>query len=304
MQERDLMERDCLSFEGFCACVRLDIKHRLGNAEVMVKEVVKVNDVKKKGIIIQEADGSNVTPTIYLNELYTEYLRGTRLEQIERKIIAAYRFNRPMNDFDATPFKDWNWVKKRVVFRLISMELNREYIRNVPNFPYLDLAVIFCCRLDTEELGEASIPIFNSHLGMWGITAEGLYAAAMENTPRLFPPVIQSMDEVIQGLMGVQGEMEDMDPPMYVLSNTSRNFGSACILYKGVLEKFADRMGADLYILPSSRHEVILIPAIEKMDVREMDELVRGMNTEHLQQEEVLSNHVYRFIRKTGKITI
>lgn len=302
MQERETKERDCLSFEGFCACVRIDMGHRLGNAEVAVREVMKVNDVKKAGLVIREEGKGDVLPTIYLEEFYEEYLHGRSLGQIEEEIITAYRMGCPVCPPDVSPFRDW--VKERIVFRLASMELNREYLKDIPHFPCLDLAVTFHCLLESEELGNASIAIHDSHLEMWGISREELYATAMENTPKLLPPVIQSLSEVIKEITGIQEGAGEMHPPMYVLSNQKKIFGSACILYKGVLGEFADRLGTDLHILPSSCHEVLLIPAAGKMDTRELDEMVRAVNMTQLSPEEILSDHVYRFDRETGKVTM
>lgn len=303
MQEKDLMEKDCLSFEGFCTCIRLDIRHRMENVQVECRKVLKVNDVKKTGLVILEEGRENVLPMLYLEEFYEEYLHGRSIGQIEEKILDVYRTNCPECPPDMSPFADWGWASERIVFRIVSLELNREYIKNVPHVPYLDLAVVFYCRLDETELGEASIPVFNSHLRMWGITVEELHATAVENTPKMLPPEIQSMGEILKDFMGAELTGE-LNPPMYVLSNRRKSFGSACILYQGVLAGFADRMGTDLFILPSSLHEVLLIPAEKGADARMLDQMVQDVNAGELQQEEILSDHVYRYSRETGKITM
>lgn len=309
MQGEDFKKRDSMSFDGFCTCVKIDIQHMLPGARVIVQKVVKNNGTSKQGLIIMENEGNNVTPTIYLESFYQSYLDGRRLEWIVQDILTVYQMHKPLCDFDPEDFRDWNWAKKRIVCRLVNGEMNRENLDRVPHVPYLDLAVTFACFVESELLGDdASIPIYNSHLKMWGITVGELYAIAMKNTQRLLPPIIQEIREVIVS-MGVEvdslsAEEQSAGRHMYVLYNKKRNYGAVYMLYKDVLKGFADRMGSDLYILPSSVGELILIPTWECGNPAGLRGIVRIMNVEQLCPEEILSDNVYRFIRQTGEITI
>lgn len=309
MQGENFKERDSMSYEGFCTCVKIDIQHMLPGARVIVQKVVKNNGTSKQGLIIMENEGSNVTPTIYLESFYQSYLDGRRLEWIVQDILTVYQMHKPLCDFDPEDFRDWNWAKKRIVCRLVNGEMNRENLDRVPHVPYLDLAVTFACFVESELLGDdASIPIYNSHLEMWGVTVGELYAIAMKNTQRLLPPIIQEMQEAIVSL-GVEmdslsTEEKSAGRHMYVLYNKKRHYGAVYMLYKDVLKGFADRMGSDLYILPSSVGELILIPTWECGNPAGLRGIVRIMNVEQLCPEEILSDNVYRFTRQTGEITI
>lgn len=304
MQGKDSKERDCLSFEGFCRCIRIDISHRLEHAEVTVQEVLKPNDVKLHGLTIRKKGGSNICPAIYLEAFYDEYLHGKSLDGIEQIILSVYQRDKAKATFDTESFKDWEWARERIVFRLVSMGRNRELLEEVPYVPYLDLAATFHCLVDVPGLGGASIAVHNSHMEMWGTTADGLYAAAVENTPRLLPPVIHSMAEVLEELMGgTCGQDMPADKAMYVLSNRNRNNGAACLLYQGVLQGLADLVGADLYILPKNVHGVILMPAEGGTDPAGLDRIVREVNDREVHPQEILSDHVYRYIRETGEVT-
>lgn len=305
MQGRDSKERGHMSFDGFCACVRIDISHMFKDAEVTIQEVLKPNDVKLYGITIREKGGSNICPNIYLEGFYDEYLHGRSLYEIEQTILAVYQRDKATARFDTESFKDWNWARERIVFRLVNRDRNREMLEKVPYVPFLDLAVTFHCLVDVPGLGDASIAVHNNHMEQWGTTVDGLYAAAVMNTLVLLSPVIQDMDKVLQELLGVTGcEGMSIYKSMYVLSNRKRSHGAACLLYKGLVQAVAEKAGADIYILPRSVHEVILVPAEEGDSPAELDRIVREVNERELEPEEFLSDHVYKYIRETGEITM
>ena len=100
-------------------------------------------------------------------------------------------------------------------------------------------------------------------------------------------------------------DLKDYVPSdMYVLTNESKLNGAACILYENVLYDFAQKLGADLYILPSSVHEVILLPKLSMFEKDELVNMVKEVNTEGVAADEVLSDHVYEYNRTERLITM
>ena len=91
---------------------------------------------------------------------------------------------------------------------------------------------------------------------------------------------------------------------LYVLTNSSRVNGAACILYDNLLKKFANDVHSDLYILPSSVHEVIIVPKKNAFDKSELADMVREVNEQGVSQDEILSDNVYEYNRKNGLITM
>ena len=88
--------------------------------------------------------------------------------------------------------------------------------------------------------------------------------------------------------------------PMYVLTNSYRSYGASCMLYDGLLMKFARHIEADLYVVPSSVHEIILIPVDGDVTKEGLDEMVRNVNSTELSKEEILSDTAYLFTREKG----
>ena len=91
---------------------------------------------------------------------------------------------------------------------------------------------------------------------------------------------------------------------MYMLSNCARLNGSGCILYQDLLQSFAEHFASDFYILPSSIHEVLLIPASDNSSPEELNAMVREVNASQLTREEVLSDHVYFYSREQKRLSM
>ena len=98
---------------------------------------------------------------------------------------------------------------------------------------------------------------------------------------------------------------DDFSPiPMYVLTNACKLHGSACILYEDLLVLISQKINNDFYIIPSSIHEVLLIPAENATSYDELSSMVREINSTQVSREEILSDHVYFYSRHTHKITM
>jgi len=131
----------------------------------------------------------------------------------------------------------------------------------------------------------------------------------MKNTPALLTYELRDMSDVLIELMvgvpcnSMKEEFEYM-VPMYVLSNKSKLNGSGCIFYHNLLHNLCEKLECDLYILPSSIHEVILIPAYDHDSYDELTSMVKEVNSTQLSKEEILSDHVYFYSRETGQISM
>lgn len=111
-------------------------------------------------------------------------------------------------------------------------------------------------------------------------------------------PFNENDERMIECLEENQAE----DEQMYVLTNQSKIHGASCILYEDVLRDFSDKLGRDLYILPSSIHEVILLPKTESFDRDGLNCMVQEVNRDGVSMDEVLSDHVYEYNRASGMI--
>lgn len=283
------------------------VKERLGDGYyITTQDVTKNNGLILKGLLIKK-EHENICPTIYLNSFADDYLYGVPLEEIVNKIISVYYTNR-IDNFDVSYFMDFEKVKGRIIYQLINTSKNKDLLKDIPSISYLDLSLIFKVLIDfPSKTIDATITIHNSHMDMWNVSVDGLYSLAKENTPRLMPAKIENILNILQKLctdnLDKTISSDDLFP-MYVLSNTQRINGSGCILYPNVLADFADATGSDIYVLPSSVHETILLTGIPNhLDTSYLKQMVSEVNTTEVSDEEILSDSVYLFSKETHTLS-
>ena len=308
MQERT----NGMSLDGYCTCLKYGVKKRMGaDYEVYIQNVTKNNDIELKGLVIASEE-SNVSPTIYLNPYYSKYVNGEDYEKLLEKIISVYEEHKVTGVLDVSFFKDWKKARERIVFKLVNFERNRELLKNIPYVKYLDMAVVFNYWFKTPCGEFATILIHNQHLDYWGVSQDELYDIAMANTPELLPYKFEDMMQIMM-IMAREGNVpfswHNKRQPMYILTNLYKINGAGCILYPELLKTFADMMGSDLCIIPSSIHETLLVPLMPngkcyEMDWDEVAETVKEVNDTQLLPEEVLSGHAYKYIRETEEIVM
>lgn len=274
-----------------------------GDTELKVVPLEKNNGVILEGLSIRK-NGQNVAPTIYLESYYRDYLAGRSLHNIYEQIMECCDDCSFFEMFDADFFADYKNIRRFIVYKLVNYEKNRELLERIPYLPYLDLAIVFYCVLQDTPLGNATVLIQNSHMQLWNVGCAQLYEDAKRNVEKLLPGELKPMSEVIRELsLGVEPPV-DWEVPLYVLTNKQRIQGAACLLYEGMLRKCYKLLNEEFYILPSSVHEVILVPASFVANEVELEEMVRDINATQVKNTEVLSNHIYYFSAETGQITI
>lgn len=286
---------------------------------VQLHKVIKNNSLELDSLIIRKV-GNNLAPNIYLKPYYHSYLEGIGLPEIAGRIYEVFQ-SFPAEGKQEQIKYVFEEMKSKIVYRLISYERNKKLLRTVPHIRYLDLAVTFHCLVHNDIDGIGTIRITNEHMKLWETTVEDLSKLAMENTAKLFPPSIRSMDEVIQGILKEEFEHKgndlsevgsDQQQPahtpdhnrMYVLTNQSGINGAACLLYQHLLENFANQVKTDLYLLPSSIHEIIILPSQKNLDKKELSHMVNEINLTQVAPEEVLSDQVYLYSREKKAILV
>ncbi len=280
-------------------------------AEVFIHRVTKNNGIVLDGIVIMK-NGSNFSPTIYLNGYYSMYLSGCELDEIVRKVYDIYLNSIGNVTIPDDFFMSFEKLRNNVAFRVINYERNEKLLENIPFRRFKNLAIVYFVVIDDIEEGRGIVTIYNNHVGYWNISEDILYNCAMINTPRLYPAEIKPMNQVVSDMILKESNEDNIEEliahvnrmneefPMYVLTNSYRSYGASCMLYDGLLMKFARHIEADLYIVPSSVHEIILIPVDGDVTKEGLDEMVRNVNSTELSKEEILSDTAYLFTREKG----
>ena len=313
-----------MTYEEFKHIVITELETKFSpGTSITIQQIFHNNTILEDALTILEPE-LNISPTIYLNGYFEEYRGGKIFSDIFNEIIQIYQESKVGKNINMDFFLDYKLVKEKIAYKIINYDKNLELLEQIPHMKYLDLAIVFYCLIISEQFSGASITIHNSHLKMWNVTIEELFAQAKKNTPKLLHMEIKNMNQILNEMLH-ENDANDIPEewceelneelneqlsnrneenlPMYVLTNQSKTNGATCMLYDHVLEGFSIEVESDLYILPSSIHEVILIPTKDKRECDKFANMVKEVNETQVEVEEVLSDHVYYFSRLGGEVS-
>lgn len=288
-------------YETFLETIQSLVQKRLeGTAQVTLRRVMKNNGLLMDGLTIS-SPVSKLSPTVYLNAYYEEAEEGLPLDVITEQIMLICEENPDLPDDLAEQLNHFPFVRDRIAYRLVNAEENAILLSDIPHIPYLDLAVVFYLVISEQEGGQMTALIYHDHLNTWSITENELIALAEKNTNRLMPYRITPIELAIQGLL--PNEVSDNPTShspvnLYVLSNEKGINGASCMIYPDVLKNFAEQIGDDLLILPSSIHEVLLTPCKQALPLDDLNEMVTCINQSDVPPEDRLSDHIYCYSRE------
>lgn len=304
-----------MEYKEFVCAVEKQMNRRLqGGVRASIYTAVKNNGQEKKGIIV-ETPGVNISPTIYLEEFYTHFQSGDSLEKVVKDILEFYESVRCEESWDYTQIENFDKMRKKLAIKLINTEKNRKVLENIPHRQFLDLSIVFYLLMEVKSEGCATILVNEEQRKRWGISVDELYKAALYNAQRLLPAQFltmrQTLEEILVGPDGLPAgknllaaKDDSEKDAMYVLSNSEKSFGAACIVYPHILEMIGDILEEDFYVLPSSIHEIVIVPESKSLDQEEMDEMVAEINESQVAPEEVLADHAYFYRREIKQIAM
>ena len=318
----EVLQERTMNYDSFVSTMKQIIEKRMGEGyDISIYKVIKNNSLELDSLVVLQ-EGRNIAPNIYLMPYYESYLEGTTIDDVADRLCGVYQYGSVQNvddDFCYT-LKE---MKPYIFYRLVSFDKNIKLLEEVPHIRYLDLAITFHCLVRSDEDGIGTIRITNEHMKLWDVSLGEIKELAVANTERLFPATIKSMEEVLMGMLsgelvlaGGDNPMADLTPKliddlknpcqqeMYILTNQKGINGASCMLYGDVIRTFASHINSDLYILPSSIHEILLVPQTPDMKKETLSKMVEEVNQTQVAREEVLSDKVYFFSRELNSIIL
>lgn len=310
------------TFKEFTEELTRRVSKQLGEDRFIVRSniVRKINvELTALSILDKEVD-SNVTPQLYVNDFYHEYLHSNlEMDEIVDAVIRTYEEHKIGEGVDVRFFTDWEQVKTRIIPRIVNTEWNKKLLDEVPHVDVLDLSVCFYVVVSLDKDGMGSILIRSEHLDQWGVSVEELIETAFEQNKIFKDAQVLSMVSVMRNMIMEEfsGEMEipeEMlegiidsiivhDCEMLVLTNKERTFGAIEILDFELLEEISQKWESDLVVIGSSIHEIIVVKA-GKMFTEDFTKMIHKANVEAVLPEERLTNKPYIYRRGSKKIEI
>lgn len=296
--------RNYSDFEQYVVC---NIQGVLGedykDAVVEIGDVSKTN-VVKRALTIKKAD-SVIAPTIYLEQFYDEFKDGTDIDLILAQIAALRKNHEVKSGFDISYVMDFENVRDRIVPKVINEGMNSRILKERPYKSLCDLAVVYYILVDDfneNKDGQASIGITMELFKKWDITLDELHSVAVSNMRKLMPATFRGLGSVLTDLIGQDADLlgvNSFDDMIFVATNNRAVNGAMVLTDDKFLGNIHSKLG-DMYIIPCSVHEVLVLGADGHMNPNDMVEMIKQVNSTELEQCDILSNNLYSYNPVTG----
>ena len=297
-----------MNYEDFKEKFIEDVSDRLyeqgAEVNISVHEVNKLNESYEAITVTPE--GSNIGVNVGIDKFFGAYENGTPYEEVVDKavdVVAHGIAQRP--EFDIDSLTDYSQMEEKLAMEVVSAEANKDLLETVPHKNMEDMAVVYRFVLSSDDDGRASILVTNQIIESMGVTPEQLHADALENAPHIKPAEIRGMSEVMAELVGPeQAEMmgivpmDPKDEQMFVATVPDKVHGAGVLAYQDFMDQAAERVGGDFFILPSSIHEILIVPDNGQMDLKTLEDMVKDVNATQVAPADKLTDSVYHYDSK------
>lgn len=269
------------------------------------KMVHKVN-VDREALVVKYPN-SIVAPTVYLDDKYEMLQQNCTVDEIAENILATLK-NIRIDDL-VVPELSQESAEKNLYCVLINAADNKELLKDIPYEKLEDLAIVA-----KYKVGEnASFLVTDKVCESLQMTSEEVLETAYANVEkqkfecRPMAAVMREMmlkegmdEEYVDELLHVQAT----DCPIYVLTNQTKVEGAVAVASQKALKKAYETIGEEFFILPSSRHEVLLVPKSANATVKELQDMVHEVNATEVSAEDKLSDNVYEYDVMSKRISL
>lgn len=270
--------------------------------EFIIRPVTKNNGVVLSGLSVYN-ESRRVSPTVYLEHFYELHESGMTVAEVATKIVET--FTNAVNSENTSRLEeDLDLGLSDIIVKLVNYDRNMEMLKRAPHVKVLDLAITFRYYINSFGDGIGSALVTYENLCDKDISTDTLLKLALENTRRLIPENIFGMNEFLESRITEEEYQLLENLGIKILTNTKCIDGASMILYDDLLKDFSDSIDDDFYIIPSSIHEVILVPRTSIPDTGNVEDMIDFVNKNTLEPEEYLSNSLYYYDRALAQITI
>jgi len=322
-----------MDYDTFTETVLKHILPMLGeNRHARLKRILKNNGCTYTSLIIDTKDDP-VAPAVYLEEYYSDFLEERsvcedlisdedRIDAIAFRILQGLK-NLAQPDLNED-FRNFDAVKDRICLKLVSRSENESLLRTTPYVAFHDLCVLFYIHLEMENKTFGSILLKDEQFAAWDLTPDELYPHALANTMRIFPAELCALQSILESYCNNDPDRapethnrdlmdkicdfssdnwQAPDKPIthqsLVLTNKNKYFGATAVLYPQLLNRIGDALQSSYFLIPSSIHEMLILPSSIGISGHEINEMIHEINKTEVSAEEVLGSHCYYFDHKT-----
>lgn len=264
------------------------LPERYADADIRFQDVVKNGDQHLTGIMIT-CPGETVVPTIYINHSFDEYTAGRDIDEIVGEIAdIRIQHETTLSAEDITKkLMDYDQIKDQLQVRMCDTKENEERLAGLVHTERSDYSATYHVLLSNTLDGQASVAVTASIMETWGVTQEQLHQDAMA-ADLTRGPVLANMGALMENMMfgtEVTNLLEHPEAdtgmdgmPMFCLTNEEKMNAAGLIMQDNMLAQISEIVGGSYYVLPSSIHELLIVPESADMSVKELSANHEFMN--------------------------
>lgn len=301
-----------MSFEEFAEVVRKEIEKKFPDCEIRITDVKKENVGFRKEITKCNKN-SKICPNVYLDSYYDSFEKHNAcLKSIIEEIENILKFDEEKNDVDLGWYTNIEIVKGKLRISAMNKDMNADMLKEIPHRIVGDIAFYLYVDVDMKDRGKGSIKVRNEHLKVWNkeleetwqYSVDDLFDYAIENMLNFGKVHMITMENALIGMLTNEclydkrregkPDLTNEDSCMYILTNADKCQGAGIAACRDILDMIASRIGDGYYMIPSSRHEWLIIRNYDG-NIDDLTEIIDTANHESVDRCDWLSNSLYRY---------
>lgn len=256
---------------------------------------------------------------IDVKDLYERCMEGSSMESISYSVQDEIEKIKTVGMLEGEMTPDsYQKIRKYLFVKPLNKKAHSLELEDAVHKDVGDIAcVVYMMLSNTNEY--FCVKIKNQHLKQWKMTKEAVMEEALKNTCQMTPPLIYTNGKNKSGGSFMDNGafcLSKSDKVMGVrLSTNTKEYGAISVFYPGVLQRLAQLMGSDLYILFTSGNESTIYSANEsnlediKTELNEMvieyrNAMVFKCRNGMVFEEKLLSEELYYYSRIEDKISV
>ena len=273
------------------------VRDHYQDKQIKHEVVAKNNNVALNGISVshKSTDKARVLGIVYIDDYVDQIAKGKMtqveaLNEIFRTIDKSLLSSIPNEYLNIGEFiQDKERISKMIHRCLVNSIMNKEKNMNVPHKSFFDLDIVYKIFLDDKS----TISITDDILRYMGMSLDEIDAIALKNDRNSYT-IMNLMSLLRRSLPFEQDCDQNIEFPMYVVTNNARWYGASAMLDDDVMARMGEQFGENVVVLPCSVHEIICVPRSFATDIIDLLELVTCVNNEEVMPQDMLSNRLFR----------
>lgn len=247
---------------------------------------------------------------IDVKDLYERCMEGSSMESISYSVQDEIEKLKTVGMLEGEMTPDsYQKIRKYLFVKPLNKKAHSLELEDAVHKDVGDIACVVYMMLSNTN-AYFCVKIKNQHLKQWKMTKEAVMEEALKNTCQMAPPLICTNDENKWGGSFMENGafcLSKSDKVMGVqLCTNAKENGAVSVFFPGVLQRLAQLMESDLYILFTSRNESSIY-SVNESNLEDIKDELHIMETDYdngIWYEDSLSEELYYYSRIEDKLSV